>query len=590
MSDTVFHLANRAKNIKGTPSYQPYSKVRIIVGNDDEGNQLVYEAGNDSARTLEITNPYGTQALANEILARLSGFEYAPYTADGALLDPAAELGDGIAFTGDIYSFISSSETTLSPIMSANVAAYEDGELNHEYPYETRESKELARKFNGLRTDFIVELGHVESRIEETYETKSEASSAYSDINQTINDITLSVSRDYQTKGDANAQYENLSASIGISAKQIKSTVAAATNKYYTTGVTIHLYGYGTPDSMGYKASDYNGKTYLDQATGYYYTSNGSSWVRNSNQLQTVDSKLESSIVQTADSIKSTVASSTSKYDLTALPSGVSINYYGYGTPTIAASGNTNKYYLDQSSGFYYKSNGSTWVRQNSTSLPLITDVLSSTITQTANQITAQVNGIYAPEWNNNTVYAKGDVVKRTNGTTVTYYQAKQDNSGRQPPNSTYWRVVSAPTVQSMVNLGLDGLTLGYRASTLDNSATITLNSNGIQMDAQTITMTNVVADSISAYAYIESPNIYGGRYYDSNGKAYVEITSSGDLRYRSGTTTGRFFDIIDDIGVISFYAYGDRFMYYSDSTQTVKCVGNWDFSLATVTGLPSSS
>ena len=257
---------------------------------------------------------------------------------------------------------------------------------------------------------------------------------------------------------------------------------------------------------------------------------------------------------------------------------------------TIAASGNTNKYYLDQSSGFYYKSNGSTWVRQNSTSLPLITDVLSSTITQTANQITAQVNGIYAPEWNNNTVYAKGDVVKRTNGTTVTYYQAKQDNSGRQPPNSTYWRVVSAPTVQSMVNLGLDGLTLGYRASTLDNSATITLNSNGIQMDAQTITMTNVVADSISAYAYIESPNIYGGRYYDSNGKAYVEITSSGDLRYRSGTTTGRFFDIIDDIGVISFYAYGDRFMYYSDSTQTVKCVGNWDFSLATVTGLPSSS
>ena len=589
MSDVVFHLQKRAKNIKSTPAYQPYSKVRIIVGTDDNGNQLVYEAGNDSARVLEITNPYGTQALANSILQRLSGYQYAPYTADGALINPAAELGDGVS-VGDVYSFVASSETVLSPIMSATISAVEDGELNHEYPYETRESKEIARKFNGLRTDFIVELGHVESRIEETYETKTEAINQYTDINQTISDITIEASKKYQTISNANTQYESLSASINLSAKQIKSTVASATSKYYTQGTTIHLYGYGTPDTMGYRASDYSGKTYLDQNTGYTYSSNGQMWTKSASALQLIDTKLESSIVQTSDSIKSTVASSTSKYDLSYLPSGVTIRYYGYGTPAISASGKTNQYYLDQTNGYYYKSNGSSWVRQNSTRLPLITETLSSTITQTANSIQAQVNGVYAPDYNANKVYMENDVVKIMNGTTATYYRAKRSNFyGVSPPNSTYWAQISNPSVQSIAELGLDGITLGYRASTNENSAIITLNHNGIEMSAKTITMTNVVADSISARAYLESPNVYGGRYYDSDGKAYVEITSSGDLRYRSAYTTGQFFDIVDDISIIKFKAYGDEFMRYNDYTQKCYAIGNWDFSYATVTGLPSS-
>lgn len=486
MSDTVFHLQKRAKNIKGTPSYKPYSKVRIIVGEDENGNQLVYEAGNDSARVLEITNPYGTQALANSILQRLSGYQYTPFTADGALINPAAELGDGVS-VGDVYSFVASAETTLSPIMSATISAVEDGELNHEYPYETRESKEIARKFNGISTTFNVKLGEISTTIEDMDRGYS------SRITQLSNSITTEVTE----RKNADSQ---MSSRITQNANSITSEVTARTN--------------------------------ADNNLSSRITQNANSITSEVTARTNADNNLSSRITQNANSITSEVTRATTAEDN-----------------------------------------------------------LSSRITQTANSIQAQVNGVYAPDYNANKVYMENDVVKIMDGTTATYYRAKESNFyGISPPNLSYWEKISSPSVQSIAELGLDGITLGYRASTNENSAIITLNHNGIEMSAKTITMTNVVADSISAKAYIYSPTIYGGRYYDSNGDAYIELTTDGDLRYRSANTSGRFFDIEDWLGVIKFMGYGSEFLRYVHEENVCRAIGNWDFSYADVTGLPSSS
>ena len=172
MSVDRIYLQQAAQNIKESPEYQPYSKVRIIVGEDENGAQLIYEAGDDSFRTLEITNPYGTQAIANSILAKIQGYYYKPYTADGAILNPAAELGDAVN-VGDVYSFISSMDTTFSPIMSATISAPEDSNIDHEYPYESSESKEIARKINGAKASFIVEIGRIEASLED-YQRKED--------------------------------------------------------------------------------------------------------------------------------------------------------------------------------------------------------------------------------------------------------------------------------------------------------------------------------------------------------------------------------------------------------------------------------
>lgn len=175
MSVDRIYLQRAAKNIEESPSYVPYSKVRIIVGEDANGTQLVYEAGDDSFRTLEITNPYGTQEIANSILSKIQGYSYKPFTAEGAILNPVAELGDAVN-VGEVYSFISSMDTIFSPIMSATISAPEDSNIDHEYPYESSESKEIARKINGAKASFIVELGRIESSLEENYQKKSDMS------------------------------------------------------------------------------------------------------------------------------------------------------------------------------------------------------------------------------------------------------------------------------------------------------------------------------------------------------------------------------------------------------------------------------
>ncbi len=230
MSVDRIYLQRAARDIKESPEYLPYSKVRIIVGEDENGAQLIYEAGDDSFRTLEITNPYGTQAIANAILAKIQGYSYKPYTADGAILNPAAELGDAVN-VGDVYSFISSMETVFSPIMSATIFAPEDSNIDHEYPFETSEHKEIARKINGVRTSFTVELGRIASEIEETYQTKTAAGQQYtqlqSSIEQTAQSITATVAATYETKSAATQMEQRLNSTITQTANSSTSTGSA---------------------------------------------------------------------------------------------------------------------------------------------------------------------------------------------------------------------------------------------------------------------------------------------------------------------------------------------------------------------------
>ena len=551
--------------------------VRIIVGEDPEtGEQLVYEAGNNSARTLEINNPYGTQEIANAILAKLSGFQYRPYTADGALLNPSAELGDGITFAGDVYSFIASTDTTISPIMSSTVAAYEDSELNHEYPYETRESQEISRKINGLKTTFTVELGKVQSTIEENYETKTEAGETkaqlQTQITQTQSSILSTVSATYETKTAATQMESRLNTSINQTASSITSTVSAT----YET-----------------KA---NATAKLNEAKGYTNT-----------QTSALRTDLQSQITQTADSITSTVSKAVSKYEL---PSGITFQNFGYGAPkNSTASGKNGQYYLDQLNGYYYKSNGTSWVRQSSTRLPLITDNLRSQIQQTADSISLQVSGANAPEWESGDYFSAGDVVKITtynsSGLVVgtQFYKARLAHyatSSNKPPNSTYWTSADAPTVQSLIDVNLDGITLYSSASDQDNSAVIRLYRKGIQIDAETITMSNVVADTLVANSSITSPNIKDPSNFctlkfesaSGYGRMLYGLSSSGQT-----PTTCAFGVLADPVGGTN-YIYiagkplirsttGSSNVYVGEvsasGSPTFKCYGTWDFRGATV-------
>lgn len=130
--------------IDSTQEAPAYTGVRIFVGVNNGGQELVYEAGNDTGSVLEIKNPFGTQAMANAILSDISGYKYQPWNATRALLDPAAELGDGVS-ASSVYGGMYRRSTTFGTMMATDIEAPYDAEEQHELSIFTPTERHFVR-------------------------------------------------------------------------------------------------------------------------------------------------------------------------------------------------------------------------------------------------------------------------------------------------------------------------------------------------------------------------------------------------------------------------------------------------------------
>jgi hypothetical protein len=161
LSDVVA-LARRVSQVDVSPQFDNYSKVVIHVSDD-----TTYVAGNDTGRTLEIDNPFGTQAMANNMLASLTGYQYQPYQAQGALLDPAAEIGDAVNMRG-AYGGIYTRERTFGRLMKADVSAPHDEEINHEYKFETPQERQFRRQIDEVKASLIIANDRIDASVTQT--------------------------------------------------------------------------------------------------------------------------------------------------------------------------------------------------------------------------------------------------------------------------------------------------------------------------------------------------------------------------------------------------------------------------------------
>lgn len=200
LSDKIF-LGNRASDMDTGDTFQ-VTRVNLNVDSDN-----YYTAGNDTGQTIEVTCPWGTQAMADSILASLQGHQYQPYTASDALLDPAAEIGDAVT-VGGVYSVIASIDTVFDRACAPAISAPASDEIDDEYPYESRERRKTNRQLaqtrslisktseeillkvenelEGLSSSFSVQLQQIQSQV-------TGLNGQVSSITQKVDNITLSV-------------------------------------------------------------------------------------------------------------------------------------------------------------------------------------------------------------------------------------------------------------------------------------------------------------------------------------------------------------------------------------------------------------
>lgn len=182
MSDSVF-VGTKAGGLETSPQFEPISKIILLVDNEN-----YFEAGNDTGRTLEITCPYGTQAMANNLLSSLGGYAYQPATASDALIDPAAELGDAVT-VGGVYTVLAQMDTTFDSLMTADIGAPGQEEIESEYPYVSQQQSDINRQLADTRS----EISKNSEQIQLTVEGLNSANQAISQLTLSIDSIELSV-------------------------------------------------------------------------------------------------------------------------------------------------------------------------------------------------------------------------------------------------------------------------------------------------------------------------------------------------------------------------------------------------------------
>lgn len=159
------NLFKKAVNLEISPQFDAYTGVRILTGiQDEDGNDIVYFAGNENGRVLEVTNEWGTQTQAEHILANIQNRSYKPYTASSAIIDPAAELNDGVTVNG-VYSGICSKVTRFGTLMDSDIAAPQDQEIDHEYTFETPQDRKYTRQVKEFRSELKIQASQIAAKV-----------------------------------------------------------------------------------------------------------------------------------------------------------------------------------------------------------------------------------------------------------------------------------------------------------------------------------------------------------------------------------------------------------------------------------------
>ena len=121
-----------------------------------------------SGKTLEancpLCKPSNRQQIADNLLQSLSGYGYQPFQATGAEVNPLAELGDGLTVNW-VYAGMYQQDLTFDQLMTSDIGAPYEEELESEYSYEDSHERTYRRKFADIAAEFEIHSDEIAARV-----------------------------------------------------------------------------------------------------------------------------------------------------------------------------------------------------------------------------------------------------------------------------------------------------------------------------------------------------------------------------------------------------------------------------------------
>lgn len=208
----MINLDQNVQSFEYITPFDVYDRVEIVAS---ENSSYFYPANETNGRTLVVNCIWGTQDMAQDIYNKIRNYRYCPYNAYGAVLDPAAQLGDAITVNG-VESVLNSVDTTFSSLCLTDISAPADEEIDHEYPYESHENRDVKRKVAAASASLVVMADEIEGKI-----TSDEAESI---VSQKVGEVSVSLnSRINETQTQVTALAGEVSSKV--SSQQASSLI-----------------------------------------------------------------------------------------------------------------------------------------------------------------------------------------------------------------------------------------------------------------------------------------------------------------------------------------------------------------------------
>ena len=187
-------LGMAVKKFTTSPALQPVSAVAI-----ESPDGTVASAGTLTGYTLKGDCDFAsTDGIADLCLEKTRGHVYKPFEATGAVLDPAAEVGDLVIINGKSYQMMSI-EWNLGKHPRAKISAPFEQEVDHEFTIISREAKTYRKSLKATEEKLT------------NYPTILAMSTA---INQSAQSVLIQASQTYVAISDYTQAIENLQSQI----------------------------------------------------------------------------------------------------------------------------------------------------------------------------------------------------------------------------------------------------------------------------------------------------------------------------------------------------------------------------------------
>lgn len=160
MSSQAISVGRNAVSLTAGKRAKEYTKVILHVTDD-----VAYTVGNDLGLTMEYTNPFGTPEMAWNILRSISGYQHQSFDASSVLLDPAAQLGDGLDING-MYGGIATLNAHYGPQFTADAGAPAIQEINQKAPYKSSQERQVERNFISVYGKLSIQADQIAAEVE----------------------------------------------------------------------------------------------------------------------------------------------------------------------------------------------------------------------------------------------------------------------------------------------------------------------------------------------------------------------------------------------------------------------------------------